>query len=90
MKMGTVFRGIGRSDISALINEAIIFFANAKGKDIPLWEFSRRFEGDADKFMMDRLLTTLEAMKYVVIVRRPGADTVIHTLGDPMQGIVEA
>lgn len=90
IKMGTVFRGIGRSDISALINEAIIFFTNSKTPDIPLWEFSRRFEGDCDKFMMDRLLTTLEAMKYVTIQRKPGSDTIVHVLGDPMKGICEA
>jgi len=80
VKMGTVFRGIGKSDISALINEAIIFLVNSKTPDIPLWMFSRRFEGDVDKFMLDRLLTTLETAKYIKLVHKPGADTVIHIL----------
>ncbi len=80
VKMGTVFRGIGKSDISSLINEAIIFLVNSKTPDVPLWMFSRRFEGDVDKFMLDRLLTTLETAKYIKMVHKPGADTIIHIL----------
>lgn len=77
IKMGTVFRGIGRSDISALINDAIVFLMSGK-PDIPLWEFSRRFEGDADKLELDRVLITLETMKYVQVIRKPGMDPTIH------------
>lgn len=81
VKMGTVFRGLGRSDISSMINDAIIFFQNSATPDVPLFQFARRFEGDVDKFMMDRVLTTLESMKYIKVLRKPGTDSVIHVLG---------
>jgi len=81
VKMGTVFRGIGKSDVSSLVNDAIIFFQNSATPDVPMWQFARRFEGDADKFTIDRVLTTLEAMKYIQVVRRPGTDSIIHVIG---------
>lgn len=80
IKMSTVFRGIGKSDISALINDAIIFIENSLTDQIPVWQFARKFEGNLDKLMMDRVLTTLEASNYIKIVRRPGMDNVIHIL----------
>jgi hypothetical protein len=90
-KMGTVFRGIGKSDISSLINDAIVFFENSSTPDVPLWVFYRRFEGDADKFMVDRMLTTLETAKYIEVVRKPGMDTVIHILPQrDAKGVIEA
>lgn len=80
LKMGTTFRGIGKSDIASLINDAIVFFENSKFKEIPLWEFSRYFEGNMDKIVMSRVLDTLEASKYVTLVRRPGVDPLIKVL----------
>lgn len=82
VKMGSIFRGIGRSDASSLINDAIIFFQNSAVPDVPLFQFARRFEGDMDKVMMDRVLTTLESMHYIKLIRKPGLDSVIHILGD--------
>lgn len=82
VKMGTVFRGIGKSDISSVVNDAIIFLANSETPDVSMWQFARRFEGDADKFTLDRVLVTLEAMKYIKVVKRPGTDTIIHRLGE--------
>lgn len=79
-KMGTIFRGIGKSDISSLFNDAILFFESSTNKDIPLWVFYRRFEGDADKVMLERLLTTLEIAKYIQVIRKPGVDSIIHVL----------
>lgn len=81
-KMGTVFRGIGRSDISSLINDAIIYFHHTTEVDIPLVDFARHFEGDIDKFMMDRILTTLEASGYIQLIKKPGVNPIIHKL-DP-------
>jgi len=78
IKMGTVFHGIGRSDISSLINDAVAFFTNSSTPDIPLFQFARRFEGDMDKFVMDRVLTTLESMNYIKIIRKPGTESIIH------------
>lgn len=91
MKMGTVFRGIGRSDMSALLNDAITYIVASKIDEIPLWEFSRRFEGDADKLAMDRILGTMESAKYIKVLHRPQADTIIKILPTARQkGIVEA
>lgn len=83
VKMGTIFRGIGKSDISSLFNDAILFFESSSTKDIPLWVFYRRFEGDADKVMLERLLTTLEIAKYIQVIRRSGTDSIIHVLPQP-------
>lgn len=81
VKMGTVFRGIGTSDISTLINEAIVFIENSSTPDIPVWQFARHFEGNMDKLILDRVLFTLETSKYIVIEKRPGVDTMIRILG---------
>jgi len=79
-KMGTVFRGIGRSDISALINDAIVFIENSYVDEIPYWQFARHFEGQMDKFNMDRVLSTLEASNYIKLIKYPGKDQVIKIL----------
>jgi energy-coupling factor transporter ATP-binding protein EcfA2 len=79
-RMGTVFRGLGRSDVSSLINDAIVFLQNSLTPDIPMFMFARRFEGDVDKLTMDRVLATLETMNYVKIIRKPGMDSMIHIL----------
>lgn len=80
VKMSTVFRGMGKSDISSLINDAIIFIENSLTDQIPVWQFARKFEGNMDKMLMDRVLTTLEASNYIKIVRRPGLDNMIFIL----------
>lgn len=80
VKMGTVFRGIGKSDISSLINDAIIFIENSLTPDIPYWTFARQFEGNMDKFTLDRVLQTLQVMKHIEITKRPGCDAMIHIL----------
>jgi hypothetical protein len=81
VRMPTVFKGIGKSDISSLISEAIVFFVNSATPDIPLWQFARRFEGDADKFTLDRMLKTLESMNYITITTHPHSDTILHRVG---------
>ena len=80
VKMGTVFKGMGKSDISSLIQEAVVYVENSYTDEIPLFQFARRFEGDMDKFIMDRVLFTLETMKLVKLVRKPGMDTIIYIL----------
>jgi hypothetical protein len=90
VKMGTVFRGIGRSDISALINDAVTFISSSATDEIPLWQFMRRFEGDIDKFTLDRVLRTLEAAKYITTIQIPGGTSTIKILPQAkMKGIVE-
>lgn len=80
VKMGRVFKGMGRSDISALINDAIIFITNSLVPDIPYYQFAKHFEGDMDKFAMERVLATLEASNIIRVIKRPQAETIIHRL----------
>lgn len=77
VKMGTVFKGMGRSDISTLINDAVIYVANSQVNEIPLSQFAKHFEGDMDKFTMDRVLFTLESMGLVDVIKKPGVGTSI-------------
>ncbi len=80
LKMGKVFKGMGRSNTSDLLQDAIVFITNSAIPDIPLWQFARHFEGDMDKMEMERVILTLESMKVVTMVKRPGADTILHIL----------
>jgi hypothetical protein len=82
LKMGRVFKGMGRSDIASLINDSIIFITNSAVPDIPLWQFAKHFEGDMDKLVMDKVLLTLETSNLVKVIKRPGADTIIHRMVD--------
>lgn len=77
VKMGTTFRGMGKSDISCHIADAVTFINNSLTDDIPMPLFARHFEGNVDKFMLDRVLSTLVVMDYIELVRRPGCVTMI-------------
>lgn len=77
VKMALTFRGIGRSDISTLIGEAIAFFENSLTDEVPMHQFARHFECNMDKFVMDRVLSTLQAAGYIEILRRPGVEAMI-------------
>ena len=80
IKMGLTFRGIGKSDIASLINDAIFFIENSATNEMKLWEFARYFEGNMDKIIMDRVLRTLEASNYIRIINYPHQDPVIKRL----------
>lgn len=82
VKMSLTFKGIGRSDIADLINDAIVFVENMEMPDVPMWQFARHFEGNMDRFTMERTLYTLEVSNYIKIIRKPGMDTIIHRLID--------
>jgi hypothetical protein len=85
IKMGKVFKGMGRSSISDLINDAIVYITNSITPDIPLHQFAKYFEGDMDKLEMDRVLTTLEAMNTIKLVRTPGVGISLHIIGFEQQ-----
>ena len=72
INMGTVFKGIGKSDIASLIHDANVFIVNSATPEIPLWQFARRFEGDMDKGTMDRVLQTLILSKHIKIEETHG------------------
>ncbi len=80
IKMGKVFKGMGRSGTSDVLNDAIVYVANSKIPDIPLWQFARHFEGDLDKFEMERVISTMEAMNVIKLVRTPGQGSTLHVL----------
>jgi hypothetical protein len=81
MKMGKVFKGMGRSGTSDLLNDAVIFITNSAVPDVPLFQFARYFEGDMDKWEMDRVITTMEAMQLIKVIRSPGQGSTLHILG---------
>ena len=81
IKMGKVFKGMGRSGTADLLNDAIVFVANSQIADVPLFQFARYFEGDMDKFEMDRVITTMEAMNLIKIIKTPGQGITLHILG---------
>jgi len=80
VKMGLVFRGVGKSDISSLIEKATVFLVSSEIDEVPFWQFSRYFSSDMDKWTMDRVLRTLESSKIATVVNRPGADSYIKVL----------
>ena len=80
VKMALVFKGVGKSDVASLIQDAIAYLTNLSKKEVPVWEFARYFEGDMDKLTMENILNTLESMKMVVIVKKPGTDDTIVIL----------
>lgn len=83
VNMGTVFRGIGKSDLSAVINDALQFlYRFPNGHKLPLYELARRLEGDVDKFTLDRVIQTLESMKLIMVIRKVGLDPMIQILKD--------
>lgn len=80
VKMQLTFRGVGRSDISDLLQRSIVFFETSFTSEVPIWQFAQHFQSDMDKFTMDRVLRTLEAMKHVRVIHKPQADDVIKVL----------
>jgi len=81
MKMGKVFKGMGRSDTSDLLNDAITFISNSQIPDVPLFQFARYFEGEMDKFEMDRVIITMEAMQLIKLIKSPGTGSILHIIG---------
>jgi hypothetical protein len=82
VKMGLTFKGVGHSYISELVHKASGFIIRSKVPQIPLFQFARYFENDMDKFVMDRVLSTLEMTKAIKVVTKPGADSYIQRIGD--------
>jgi hypothetical protein len=80
VKMGLVFKGVGKSDIAELIHKASMFLLSSKIKEVPISSFLQYFENDMDKLTMERVLNTLEISKALKIINRPGAETIIKVL----------
>lgn len=80
VKMGLVFKGIGKSSIANLISDSITFIQNSETREISIRDFSRRFETDMDKLVMDRVLATLEMSGYIIHHRKPHGESYLERL----------
>jgi hypothetical protein len=76
-KMNLVFKGVGKSDIADIVHRATTFLMNSKTNTITISQFMRHFENDLDKFMLDRVISTLEVSKIVKIIHKPGCEDII-------------
>ena len=80
VNMQSVFMGLGKSDIAEVLNRVMVYLGMAKITEIPIYQLARDFQGDLDKFTMDRVFGTLESMKVVKICSKPGADDYVKIL----------
>lgn len=80
VKMGMVFRGVGKSDLAGQMHKSITFLENSRVKEVPFYQFARRFGNDMDKVMMDRVIITLESMKKIKLIHHPMGDDMIKIL----------
>jgi hypothetical protein len=80
VKMDKVFKGVGKSDISSMINKSVNYLMTSKTDEIPYFQYARYFNEDMDKFTMDRVLDTLEASKMIKVINKPGGDAIIKRL----------
>jgi len=80
VKMERVFKGVGKSDIASLINNATNFLINSRTSEVPFFEFARRYNNDMDKLTMDRVLDTLEASNIVRVIHKPGGSSTIKVI----------
>jgi len=80
LKMQNVFGGVGKSDTSELLHRVLMFVKTSATSEIPVYQLARHFRGDMDKFTMDRVLHTMEAMNVAVLVSKPQADDYIKIL----------
>lgn len=79
-KMTMTFSGVGKSDISSLLHRSMIVLKTSTKGEMPVWQFSRLFKDDMDHFTLMRVLDTLEEMKQIHVIRKPGADNIIKVL----------
>ncbi|MFN3268484.1 MAG: hypothetical protein ACK416_04400, partial [Zestosphaera sp.] len=82
-KMGLVFKGVGRSDVAEILHDVNQFLASSKVNTIPVSLFLRHFENDMDKFMLDRIIATLEVSRVIKIIKKPGQEDNILILERP-------
>ena len=80
VKMPQVFRGVGKSGTADLLYKSLAFFESSHTTEIPIWQFAQHFQNDMDKFTMDKVIQSMEAMNYAKLVKRPGTDDYIKVL----------
>jgi len=86
-KMQNVFSGVGKSDISDLIERMMTFLLTSKTTEVPIFQIASYFRSDMDKLTMDRVFATLESMNFCKVCHRPGADDYVKVVGKMEGGI---
>jgi hypothetical protein len=81
-KMHLVFKGVGKSDIADIVHRATTFLKASPVSTVPISQFMRYFENDLDKFMLDRIISTLEVSRIVRIIHKPGCEDMIQVITD--------
>jgi hypothetical protein len=81
-KMNLVFKGVGKSDIADIVHRATTFLKSSPIKTITISQFMRHFENDVDKFMLDRIVSTLEVSRIIRIIHKPGCEDIIQVIDD--------
>jgi hypothetical protein len=81
-KMNLVFKGVGKSDIADIVHRATTFLKSSSIKTITISQFMRHFENDVDKFMLDRIVSTLEVSRIIRIIHKPGCEDIIQVIDD--------
>jgi hypothetical protein len=82
VKMPLVFRGVGKSDISSILHRVIAYLKTSPVNEIPIWRLARAFKDDLDDFTLRRVLTTIESMKLVKVITRPGGEQTIQLIDE--------
>ena len=81
-KMNLVFKGVGKSDISDIVHRATTFLTTSPIKTVTISQFMRHFENDLDKFMLDRIVSTLEVSRIVRVIHKPGCEDMLQVIKD--------
>ena len=85
-RMPQVFSGVGKSQIISILPRIMSYIAELKTVTKP--KLMERFIADIDDFMLDRVLKTLQTMKYIQIVEHVGKPTEVHYTGEEAKSIL--
>lgn len=85
-RMPQVFSGVGKSQIISILPRIMSYIAELKMVTKP--KLIERFIADIDDFMLDRVLKTLQTMRYIKIIEQVGKPTEIHYTGEEAKSIL--
>lgn len=85
-RMPQVFSGVGKSQIISILPRIMSYIVEAKTVTKP--NLMRRFIADIDDYMLDKVLKTLQTMRYIKIIEQVGKPTEIHYTGEEAKSIL--
>ena len=85
-RMPQVFSGVGKSQIISILPRIMSYLAEVKNVTKP--KLMERFIADIDDFMLERVLKTLQTMRYISIVEGVGKPTEIRYTGEEAKSIL--